>query len=367
MSTDVPEPDRVDGALHPRDTERLVGQDEAEHLFCAALGSGRFHHAWLLTGPRGIGKATLAWRAARYLIAQGDRPPRDRPRLDVQADHAVARRMRAGSEPALFVLRRGLNQRGDALSSEIRVEEVRKLSTFLQLSSADGGRRAIIVDAAEEMNTEAANAVLKLLEEPPPRTTFLMVSHRPLSLLPTIRSRCRELRLRPLSEQDIAAVLNANGIDPGAPGTLSELACGSAGDAIRLAMADGPKTYAALVGVARSMPRFDRAAAIAVADGLPARAADEGVDVAYGLLEMLAMRLARTGAEGRPPPEAVAGEAALLARLAADPEAGRLWSEFAAETQDRLRHGRAVNLDPGTLLLDTLVRMNDLAGRALRP
>ena len=183
---DLPEPDRIEGAPHPRDAPRVLGQAAAERAFLAAYNSGRLHHGWLITGPRGVGKATLAWAIARFLLATpapddgglfGAPPPPAS--LVIDPEHPVARRMRALSEPGLFLLRRGPNDKGDKLAAEIRVGEVRRLSGFFQLSAADGGRRVVIVDAADEMNAQAANALLTMLEEPPARTTLLLISHQP--------------------------------------------------------------------------------------------------------------------------------------------------------------------------------------------
>lgn len=149
---DLPEPDRAEGAPHPRDTPRLFGQARAEAAFLDAFNAGRLHHGWLMTGPRGVGKATLAWRIARFLLATPDDagglfaapPPAS---LDVDPAHPVARRIAAQSEGRLFALKRGPNDKGDALARDIRVEEVRKMKSFFTLSATDGGRRVAIVDA----------------------------------------------------------------------------------------------------------------------------------------------------------------------------------------------------------------------------
>ena len=169
-----PEPDRIEGAPHPRDTASLYGQGVAEARFLEALGSGRMHHAWLITGPRGVGKATLAWRMARVLLTDDPEPeaglfgaPEPRTSLETDPEHPVIRRIMAGSEPRLFHLRRPWDEKGGRLRAEITVDETRGLKSFFGLSAADGGRRVVLVDAAEEMNTSAANAILKLLEEPP--------------------------------------------------------------------------------------------------------------------------------------------------------------------------------------------------------
>ena len=203
---DLPEADRIAGVPHPRDTDLLIGQEAAEQEFLTAFGSGRLHSAWMLTGPRGVGKATLAWRIARFLLADpgpaeeglfGAPPPPTT--LDLDPEHPDARLVAAGAHPRLFVVRRQWDEKAKRLQTEITAEGIRKLKGFFQMSATDGGRRVVIIDSADEMNVTAANALLKELEEPPARTTLLLVTHQPSRLLPTIRSRCRVLRLRPLA------------------------------------------------------------------------------------------------------------------------------------------------------------------------
>lgn len=366
---DLPEPDRVDGAPHPRDTARLFGQSAAEGAFLSARAGGRLHHGWLLTGPRGVGKATFAWRAARFLLATpesedtglfGAPPPPET--LDIAPDHPVARRMAALSEPRLLLIRRGPNDKGDRLMAQIGVDEVRKLRGFLGLSAADGGHRAVIVDAADEMNPSAANAILKVLEEPPPRTTLFLVSHQPAGLLPTIRSRCRELRLSPLAPADLTDALAQAGHDPGDDAArLSLLAGGSAGEAIRLLSADGLAVWDRLNGLVASCPRLDRAQAVRFAEDT-ARGGEAAFDLTLRLTGLILARLARTGA-GLPPPDADHW----LPRLSPSPEAGRAWAEAEAMLTARARRGRAVNLDPAALVLDMLLKINDTAAAHAAP
>lgn len=365
-----PQPDRIDGAPHPRDTPRLFGQEAAEQAFLEAYNSDHLHHAWLITGPRGAGKATLAWSIARFLLATpkedgdalfGAPPPVES--LAIDPEHPVARRMRAGSEQGLFVLRRPWDDKAKRLKQEITVEEARRMKGFFALSSADGGRRVVIVDAADELNTSAANAILKILEEPPRDTTILMVAHQPSALLPTIRSRCRELRLGPLGPGAIAEALRQAGIDPeGRTDALAALAGGSAGEAVRLSVQGGPALYADLIGLFDGLPRLDRARALALADSAAARGAEDKRALLSTLTDLFLSRLARTGATGTPPePEAAPGEARLLARLAPDARAARRWAEAAQEIGARTRHGRAVNLDPAALILDTLFKIQKAA------
>jgi DNA polymerase-3 subunit delta' len=232
--TEPVEPDRLPGAPHPRETAALFGQAEAEARFLDAAATGRLHHAWALTGPKGVGKATLAWRIARHLIAGGDT-------LDMAPDHPVFRQVAALGCPQLFLCRRPWDDKGERLRTAITVDEVRALKAFFQLSAAEGGRRVAIVDAADELNTAAANALLKILEEPPQGAVLLLVSHRPAALLPTLRSRCRELRCRPLAPEPLAQAIAAAGAapDPADAAALAALAGGSVGAAFELVAGAG--------------------------------------------------------------------------------------------------------------------------------
>lgn len=377
MSDDtLPEPDKLDHAPHPRDTLHLFGHTAAEDSFLQAHASGRMHHAWLLTGPRGVGKATLAWRIARYLLslppdhADGapglglQLPPDRPPSLDLAPEAPVSRRIRALSEPGLFLLRRGPTDKGDRLSNDIRVDMVRKLAGFLHLSAAEGGRRVIIVDAADDLNTQAANALLKMLEEPPARCSFLMISHQPTGLLPTIRSRCRALALGALGADDMARALEQAGIDlPSDPAALTELSGGSVGEAIRLISQGGLEIYAELVALFARLPDLDRPRALRLAEAAAARGATDRLALIMGLTDLLLARLARSGATRHPPRiEAAPGEAALMARLAPGPAQARAWADAAQTISARAVHGRAVNLDPASLVLDTVFRIQKTAG-----
>jgi DNA polymerase III subunit delta' len=368
MSDDLPEPDRIEGAPHPRETAVLFGHGAAEAAFLASFNSGRLHHGWLVTGPRGVGKATLAWRIARFLLATPDddggflapAPPHT---LDIPDDHPVARRLRQLAEPRLFLLRRGPNDKATALAQEIRVDEVRKMKSFFALSAADGGRRVAIIDAADDMNVGAANALLKLLEEPPAGVTFLVISHQPHRLLPTIRSRCRELRLTPLGPEDLsdALTLAGGGVAPEQVQALAELGGGSVGEAFRLTNLDGLKLYQTIATLMATLPRMDRQKAIALSDMAQGKGNEAQFDLILTLLDLFLARLARTGATGVAAPEAAPGEAALMARLAATATNARAWADLAQTLGIRARRGKAVNLDPAALLLDTLLKINETA------
>lgn len=194
-----------------RETTALFGHGEAEHVLLDAYRSGRMPHAWLLGGPPGIGKATLAYRLARFVLANPDPAApgvRAAMSLGVAADHLVARRIAAQAHGDLLVLERTVNERG-RLRTEIAVSDVRRTVSFFGSTAGEGGWRVCIVDSADELNRFGENALLKILEEPPARSLLLLVSHAPGRLLPTIRSRCRQLWLRPLAENDVVAAAAA--------------------------------------------------------------------------------------------------------------------------------------------------------------
>ncbi len=367
----IPEPDRVPGAPHPRETARLFGQGAAEAAFLEAHRSGRLHHAWMITGPKGIGKATLAWRIARFLLTDesgsdaglfGASEPPDS--LDTDPGHPAVRRMMAGAEPRFFLLRRGWDDKGKRIRAEITVDETRKLKTFFGMSAADGGRRVVIVDAADEMNVSAANALLKVLEEPPKGAVLLLVAHQPARLLPTIRSRCRELRCSGLAPSELAPALEQAGVASGA-GALAALSGGSVGAAVAMAAEDGPALYARIAALVGTAPRLDRPAAVKLAEEAAVRGREARRDLMLELLELLLARLARAGAGHPPPFEAAPGEGDLLARLAPDPAAGRRWAELQQALSDRARQGLAVNLDASGLILDMVLKINETAAEIL--
>jgi len=359
----IPEPDRAPGAPHPRETLTLYGQHAAETAFLAAWRAGRLHHAWLLRGARGVGKATLAYRIARALLAQDAAPQT----LALAGDHPVARRVAAQSEARLKTLRRPWDAKAKRLRAMITVDEVRGLRPFFGLSAADGGWRVAVVDAADEMNPAAANALLKMLEEPPERAMLLLVAQAPGRLLPTIRSRCRTLDLAPLAPDDLArALADAGAGAPPDAGPLAALSGGAPGAALRLADQDAPALYARMAGLLAQAPGMDRGALIALADQAAGRDAQARYALLLDLTVTLLQRLARAGA-GAGGPAAAPAEERLAARLAPDAARARLWAEAAAETEARAARALLVNLDPAHVVLDLWLRLDAVAARALDP
>ena len=228
----------------PRETSALFGHAQAERALLEAYQGGRIPHAWLIGGPPGIGKATLAYRLARFVLAHPDTAApavQKANSLAVDADDPVARRIAAQAQADLLVLERVINEQTNKLYTVIRVDDVRRAVPFFGSTAGEGGWRIAIVDAVDDLQREGANALLKVLEEPPPRTLLLLVSHAPGRELPTIRSRCRRLLLRPLEAADVErALAAATGRDADDPmlGAAAAAAGGSVGRA--LGFLDGP-------------------------------------------------------------------------------------------------------------------------------
>lgn len=361
MSEDE-EPDRIPGVPHPRMTERLYGQEAAEQEFLAALAAGRPPHGWLITGPRGVGKATLAWRMARHLLAGGGAAVS----LDRDPDDSVFRQTAALSSPRLFLCRRPWDDKAKRFRAQITVDEVRALKGFFQMSAAEGGWRVAIVDAADEMNTGAANALLKILEEPPAEAALILVCHQPGLLPPTIRSRCRVLRLGPLGPDDLGRALEGAGITPPSGNALDALAGGSVGAAARLIGGDGLAAYAEILTLLSEAPGMDRRRLGALAESVAARDAGERYAMVLDLVELALSRMARAGAGAAPVPVSEA-EARLWARLAPGPGAARLWAARAAEFTSRAGHARAVHLDPAQVILDICLGIDAAAAEIRAP
>lgn len=366
-TTAIPEPDAIEGAPHPRQTAKLFAQEQAERVLLEALAQGRLDHGWMITGPRGVGKATLAWRVTRFLLQHGAAPtPVPPDSFDTDPQTLLNHRIGALSEPRLFLCRRPWDSRTERLKTAITVDEVRSLKGFFGLRATDDGHRVVIVDCADEMNPSAANALLKVLEEPPAGVTLFLISHRPMRLLPTIRSRCREVKCAPLDGVAIARALNAAGFDAGEnAAALAELANGSAGEAIRLLSGDGCGVYASISRIAARAPGMDRASLISLADSCAGKAGQARYDLVLRLIDLLLHRLARAGIRGAPQTEAAPGEAEMLGRLSPDAGAARGWAECAQTLGARSAHARAVNLDPASVILDMMLRIDQTA-RSIR-
>jgi DNA polymerase-3 subunit delta' len=203
--------DDTDEAPHPRATAVLFGHAAAEAALLTAYRSGRMPHGVLIAGPKGIGKATLAYQLARFVFAHPDPAAPDvhtAQSLEVEPANPVARRIAAQAQPDLLVIERTVNEKG-VLRNQIAVEDIRRTVPFFGSTAGEGGWRIAIVDAVDDLNRFGANALLKVLEEPPKRALLLLVAHSAARVPPTLRSRCRIVTLRPLAERDVGAAAAA--------------------------------------------------------------------------------------------------------------------------------------------------------------
>jgi DNA polymerase III subunit delta' len=283
---ELPESDAFPGAPHPRLAGRLIGHKAAEAEMLSAYREGHLAHAWLISGGKGIGKATLAWRFARFLLANPDPnvcAVRDARDLHVDPNYQAARHLVALAHPDFSLIRRVWQSDKNRFSSEIQVDHVRDALQVFQMSAAFGGWRVCIVDSAEDLNRSSANALLKMIEEPPQRSVILIVSHRPGQVLPTIRSRCRRLKLDLLSESEIAEVVASLGspwseADPAAVAKAAKRASGSVREALARLSPESKATGALIDSTIAGLPRPDPGLVVKLAEELAGRAAGEAYD-----------------------------------------------------------------------------------------
>jgi len=321
MSDDNAVPVEEYQSYGPRHAATLLGHAAAERALLAAWQSGRMPHAWLITGPKGIGKATLAFRFARYVLASAGwpaaaAPPRE-DSLEMAPDDPVFRAVAGFSHPGLLTVERQWNPRTKVWQSILNVEAARRMGRFFSMKAAQGAWRIAVIDAADDMHRSAANAALKIVEEPPERGLVVLVSHAPGSLLPTIRSRCRVLGLQALEERDVAAVVAAQRPDlaPADAAAVARLAEGSAGRAIALADAGGPALYRGMIELLADLPKIDLLRLDDFAGRFARKTADAEFAATAELMRGWIARLVKAPAAPAQASDLVAGEGALLARL----------------------------------------------------
>jgi DNA polymerase-3 subunit delta' len=231
----------------------VIGQDRAVEQLASAWTSRKLHHAWLLAGSKGVGKATFAAAAARRILAEAAGPGFDLPGLETPPDHPIVKLIDAGSHPDMRLLERLPRERGEGLARNITVAQIRELGEFLGLTSALSPWRVVVIDSVDDLEPSAANALLKMLEEPPANTIFFLVSHAPGRLLPTIRSRCRRLDFQSLDDDAMTSILEAHapGLGPSERDRIIAMAEGSAGRALAFAELDLAKLETSALTILR--------------------------------------------------------------------------------------------------------------------
>ena len=364
--------DEADGLWpSPRSNPDLLGQEQAEAQLAAVYAAGRAAHAWLFSGPKGVGKATLAFRLVRWLFRHGagahgaaasqsvaadlfgaEPPPLASPSLFIDPGDPVFRRVASGGHADLFTLEPGVDPKRGTPRTEITVAEVRAAGSFLAATAAEGGWRAVIVDPAEAMNRNAANALLKTLEEPPAGAVLILVSHAPGLLPATVRSRCRTLPLAPLSPPTISALVQRYRPDTTADEAvvLARLARGSIGHALRLASSEGERLRGQLTRLFRALPAVEPLEVLDLGDAAKGQGSGEGgFALLDDLLRAWLASIVRV-AGGARPQEALESEAETIVRLAA---AGGLerWLQVWDNSTRLLARAETANMDLKQILL----------------
>lgn len=305
--------------LTPRTMPDLLGHEEVEKALLADFNAGRFPHAVIFAGPSGIGKATLAFRLARFLLAHGGAQeaglfgePEKPDTLHVAPEHPVFRRVASGGHADLVVVEREMDEKKGRLKNDISVESVRRITPFLRKTAAEGGWRVVIVDGAEHLNHSSQNALLKILEEPPKKTLLALTTAQPGAFLPTIRSRCRMVQMHPLEDGIVAALLDK--LAPPMPlaqkTDICRFAEGSIGRAVQFHAAGGVELYKTLLALVETLPDMSISAVHDMAEKVArGGAADDTYDAARDILTGWCQRTARMQARGHALTDVMAGDA----------------------------------------------------------
>jgi len=351
----------------PRANPELVGHEGAERALLDLVRSSRLPHALLLCGPRGIGKATLAFRLARFVLAggAGEGSPgglfggSDDSGLAIAPESGTFRRVASGGHADLLTVERAWDPRRRRLRGEIVVDDTREIAAFLRLTPAEGGWRVVIVDGADEMNRNAANALLKILEEPPRRALLLLVAHSPGLLLPTIRSRCRRFPLMPLPDEIVRRLLVRSRPDLPEPqaAALVALSGGSIGRALDLAGVDGVGLNEAVLALFARDGAIDVARLHAFADRLARSDAENAYRAVEELLGQLLSRLAVAAARGT----GAADRDGEVARGLGTRTPAARWAELRDEIAGGFARTDALNLDRKQMILSAFFAIGGAA------
>ncbi len=343
---ELPQGDIAPGCPHPRSVYDLLGHDDAEQKIAAALGSGHMHHAWLLTGPAGVGKATLAYRLIRRILGGA---PQTLAALDVPQSDPIAARVESLGHGDFLLLRRPYDFKTKKLRTEITVSETRKLQDFFSRKPAEGGWRVALIDSADQMNISAANGVLKTLEEPPDKALLILLSSEPGRLLPTIRSRCMHLALRGVSTGEITEWLTAQNNPPALAKLAASLSRGAPGKAFALAENESA-VLRPLQNWLASLPHGNAQLEHRIADSLAAPKAIAARALFWDALTDLVYHQARYAAAGQWP-EALNNAGMKPLRL---DRPQKFWLSLWEELQGHRRAEMGLNMDKKTVMLTAL-------------
>ena len=358
--------DKIAGAPHPMLANEIIGHSSQKLSFLSSFASNRLPQCWLLAGDMGIGKASFAWLIAKFLLTTKYQPADLKIDLNESNINSILEpqsgstlnRIISGSEQRVYIVRRGYNEKRKAFFKNISIEDVRKLQFYCSLSIADGGKRIIIIDTADDLNKSSSNALLKLLEEPPKNTIFLLISHQPNLLVPTIKSRCQKLSFSNLDQTDLGAVLTAIGckIEPSDEVSLSILSKGSAGAACRLINSNCINLYSDILNISSSLPNLNINKILQLSQNYFAKAKPGEFEIFLEMMQHFFSRLCKTGAMQKPVlPSVTENEAKIMKNLCPNLKSAHLWSEAANITLAKLNKGYLLNIDIESLILDAFI------------
>lgn len=362
--------DKIAGAPHPMLANEIIGHSSQKLSFLSSFASNRLPQCWLLAGDMGIGKASFAWLIAKFLLTTKYQPADlkiDLSKTNINSilepqSGSTLNRIISGSEQRVYIVRRGYNEKRKAFFKNISIEDVRKLQSYCSLSIADGGKRIIIIDTADDLNKSSSNALLKLLEEPPKNTIFLLISHQPNHLLPTIKSRCQKLSFSNLDQTDLGAVLTAIGckIEPSDEVSLSILSKGSAGAACRLINSNCINLYRDILNIASSLPNLNTNKILQLSQNYFAKAKPSEFEIFIEMMQHFFSRLCKTGVMQKPVlPSVTDNEAKIMKSLCPNLKSARLWSEAANISLAKLNKGYLLNIDIESLILDAFIYLEE--------
>lgn len=310
----------------PRSNPDLLGHEETEKRLLDDYNAGRMPHAIILAGPSGIGKATLAYRLARFLFAEGDGADglfggegAGAASMYIAPEHPIFRRVASGGHADLLTIEREFDEKKGRLKTEISAEAARSVAPFLRKTAAEGGWRVVIVDSAEYLNAHSQNALLKILEEPPKKSLLILTTSQPGAFLPTVRSRCRLLPMLTPPEKTAGELLDkmTHGLDQSEKTALCRLAECSIGRALQLQQSGGVALYKDLLALVATLPDIDVVAAQDMAEKICKKGDDHSFDVARDILTGWCERQARAEARGNKTADITPGDGEIFARLSA--------------------------------------------------
>lgn len=365
--------DQQETDLHsPCHTDKVFGHEGAERLFLEAFNSDRLHHAWLISGPKGIGKATLAWKFAKFLLSQksknegpglfGEDLPTEGASIDTDPKDSTIQRIKSGGHGGLIVAERTYNEKTGKMRNDIVIDDVRKLINFFSQTSAEGGWRVALVDAADEMNSNAANALLKILEEPPEKSIIFLIAHSPGKLLPTIRSRCRAMNLNALPDESVKAVIAARFPEMSIEdlSNTALLSKGAPGRAIEVASLEGVSLYREMIGLLSDLPRLNIPNVHQFSVKIGAAKADAKYRLFIQIYLDWLQRLIRQLATGIPSQELMKDETSNITRISAFAGVDQ-WLDLWEKMGELINRADAVNLDRKQIIVTMFTAIGALS------